>query len=49
MGGRFGKYVLWGAVLIGVYIVVENYTGAIGLTNAGAQGATNLVKAFQGR
>lgn len=43
------RYLLWGALLIGLYIVVENYTGATNVTNAAAQGGTSLVKAFQGR
>ena len=43
------KYVLWGAGLIALYIVVANYRGAAADANAAATGGTNLVKAFQGR
>lgn len=46
---KLGRYVLWGAVLIGLYIVVENATGASNVTKSAASGATSLVQAFQGR
>lgn len=43
------KYVLWGAGLIALYIVVANYKGASADANAASTGGVNLVKAFQGR
>lgn len=43
------KYVLWGAGLIALYIVVANYKGAAADANAGATGGVNIIKAFQGR
>lgn len=43
------KVIFWGAVLIGGYLVLNNFKGAnILLGTAGSQ-STNLVKAFQGR
>lgn len=43
------KYVLWGAGLIALYIVVANYKGAAADASAASSGSVNLVKAFQGR
>jgi hypothetical protein len=43
------RVLLWGAVLIGGYLVLKNYTGF--KTDVGTAGTSsvNLVKAFQGR
>jgi hypothetical protein len=46
MGRQFLKY---GAGLIGVYLLVAYATGSGRVLSAGAQGASNVVKAFQGR
>lgn len=43
------KALLYGAGLIALYLVVENYTGFSSDVGATANGSTNLVKAFQGR
>jgi len=43
------KALVYGAALIGVYLVVHYYTGAAKVEAAGASGGVNLVKAFQGR
>lgn len=39
----------WGAVLIGGYLVLKNFKGAVADTNSAGQNSVNLVKAFQGR
>lgn len=43
------KIILYGAGLIALYLVVVNYKGTVADAGAGSKGATNLVKAFQGR
>lgn len=43
------KYVLIGAGLIALYLVVVNYTGTAKVEQATSGGGVNLVKAFQGR
>lgn len=43
------KTLLWGAILIGGYLVLKNFKGAVADTNSVATGSVNLVKAFQGR
>lgn len=43
------KVIFWGAVLIGGYLVLINYTGATSDVNAAGTQSVNLVKAFQGR
>ena len=46
MGRTALKY---SAVLIGTYLAVYYATGAGSLLNQGQQGATSVIKAFQGR
>lgn len=43
------KYVLWGAGLIALYIVVANAKGFSSDASAAATGGSSLVRAFQGR
>lgn len=43
------KGILYGSVLIGTYLVLVHYTGAVRDTNAAGNASTNLIKAFQGR
>lgn len=43
------KLALYGAGLIALYLVVQNFNGATSDTNAAATGGVGLVKAFQGR
>jgi len=43
------KIFLYGAGLIGLYLIVVNYTGASKDLNSAGSGSVNLVKAFQGR
>ena len=43
------KMLTYGAGLIALYLVVNHASGSGTLLNAGAQGGTTLVKAFQGR
>jgi len=43
------KALLYGAVLIGIYLGVAHATGAGNLLTAGGKAGTGLVKAFQGR
>jgi len=43
------KALLYGAVLIGVYLAVSYGTNSGTLITDSTTGATNLVKAFQGR
>lgn len=41
--------VKYGATLIGLYLVVAYATGSGRLINASSSGASNVIKAFQGR
>lgn len=43
------KILFYGAGLIGLYLVVVNFTGFTSDVNATATGSSTLVKAFQGR
>ena len=43
------KGILYGAILIGGYLVLTHYVGAVRDTNAAGRASVNLVKAFQGR
>lgn len=43
------KYVLYGAGLIALYLVLVYASGAAKDTNAASRGGIGLVKAFQGR
>jgi hypothetical protein len=43
------KYVLYGAGLIALYLIVANYKGFAADEAATANGSSSLVKAFQGR
>ncbi len=43
------KALLWGALLIGGYLVLVNFTGFTSDVSTAGTGAVNLVKAFQGR
>lgn len=43
------KGILYGSVLIGAYLVLVHYNGAVKDTNAAGKASTNLIKAFQGR
>lgn len=43
------KYVVMGAVLIALYIVVANSKGFSSDASATATGGSNLVRAFQGK
>lgn len=43
------RYLLWGAGLIALYIVVAHGTGFARATGAAAQGSSSLVTALQGR
>jgi len=43
------KFLTYGALLIGGYLVVTHYTGAARTLNAAGSGSVNLIKAFQGR
>jgi hypothetical protein len=43
------KGILYGAVLIGGYLVLVHYVGAVKDTNAAGKASVNLIKAFQGR
>jgi hypothetical protein len=49
MGGTAKKALGYGAGLIALYLAVAYSTGFSKGVNASASGATNLVKAFQGR
>ena len=43
------KAVFYGVVLIGIYLVAVNATGSGTVITAGTGGATNVIKALQGR
>ena len=43
------RVLLWGAVLIGGYLVLKNYKGFVADLNATTQGAGNIAKTLQGR
>lgn len=43
------KIVGGGILLIGAYLVLTNFNGAVRDTNAGANGSIGIIKAFQGR
>ncbi len=43
------KVLFYGAVLIGTYLLVVNSTGSGTVITQGTTGATNVVKALQGR
>jgi len=43
------KFIFYSAVLIGGYLVLVNYRGAVADATAAGSGSVNLVKAFQGR
>ena len=43
------KALLWGAVLIGGYVIVTHSTGASRVTNAGGRNSVNVIRALQGR
>jgi hypothetical protein len=43
------KVLWWGTGLIGLYLVLVNYTGFSKDEAAAASGSTSLIKAFQGR
>jgi hypothetical protein len=43
------KALFYGAVLIGIYVAAVNATGSGTIITASTGGATNVVKALQGR
>jgi hypothetical protein len=43
------KIILYGAGLIALYLVVQNYRGTTSDLSTAGKGSVNLVKAFQGR
>lgn len=43
------KVLFWGAVLIGGYLVLTHFQGAVAETGTAGNASVNLVKAFQGR
>ena len=43
------KAVFYGAVLIGAYVLVVNFTGSGQVINGATSGATSVIKALQGR
>lgn len=47
--GQTGKALTYTAVLIGVYLLVSNATGAGNLLKAGGSAYTGAVKTLQGR
>lgn len=43
------KALLYGAGLIGMYLVLVNFTGFVRDTGAASTGSIGIIKAFQGR
>lgn len=43
------KFLVYGAGLIGLYLVVVNFGGFVRDTNAASNGGVGIIKAFQGR
>ena len=43
------KFLVYGAGLIALYLVVENATGAGKLLSSGSSGGVSVIKALQGR
>jgi hypothetical protein len=43
------KAIFYGAVLIGIYVLAVNATGSGTVITGATNGATNVVKALQGR
>jgi hypothetical protein len=43
------KVLVYGAALIGGYLVLVHYTGFAKDVNSAGSGSVNLIKAFQGR
>lgn len=43
------KALYYTAALIGAYLILKNYKGAVAEANAGSVGGVNIIKSLQGR